>query len=543
MRGDARINIGGVARAHGIRGEVVIVTHDPDSETLGAVTTIWVGGVARTITKARDTHRGWLVAFEGIATRNDAELLRGQTVEIDRDQLELDDDDVLLADLIGCEVRRPDGSPWGTVAAVEAGDHQDLLVIHAGAMERLLPLVDEFVTSIDLDARVITVDPPEGLPESRAVERVKFTVVTLLPELIEPALGAGVVGRAREAGVIAVNCITPREFTHDKHRTVDDTPYGGGPGMVMKPEPLLAAIAKAGPGHRILLSPAGAPLTQARVRELAQLSHVVLVCGRYEGVDERVIETAIDEQLSIGDYVLSGGELGALVVIDAVSRLIPGVLGESTSADDESFSEGLLEYPQYTRPAELDGRPVPADPDLRQPRGDRGLAPAPGDATHGRAPARAVATVSADRGRSEGDAAAARSHAPRARPLPRRRSHRRGDHDVADELRHPRSRALVDDLRARRVSHHHAGDRASRQGRARRGVVARGRAGRASRACTRARAHRRLDRDRGRGHHRDAWPRPHDRRDLGQGDVVPRRAARAPRTSSSPKRPAILRRS
>ncbi len=231
---------------------------------------------------------------------------------------------------------------------------------------------------------------------------MRFTVVTILPELIEPSLAAGVVGRAREAGVIEVDTVNPRDFTHDRHRTVDDTPYGGGPGMVMKAEPLLAAIAKAceprPPGaqgrahgadadvlaqpqpdvstpessaestsappahkpHRILLSPSGTPLTQARVRELATKDHLVLVCGRYEGIDQRAIDLAIDEELSIGDYVLSGGELGALVIIDAVARLVPGVLGEPTSADDESFSAGLLEYPQYTRPQELDGHVVPS---------------------------------------------------------------------------------------------------------------------------------------------------------------------------------------
>jgi tRNA (guanine37-N1)-methyltransferase len=195
---------------------------------------------------------------------------------------------------------------------------------------------------------------------------MRFTVVTILPELIEPALAAGVVGRAREAGAITVDTVNPRDFTSDRHRTVDDTPYGGGPGMVMKPEPLLAAIARAtqpeasdaarsAPAHRILMTPAGAPLTQARVRELAALPHVVLVCGRYEGIDERVIELAIDEQLSIGDYVLSGGELAALVVIDAVARFVPGVLGEASSVDDESHSADLLEYPQYTRPLTLAG--------------------------------------------------------------------------------------------------------------------------------------------------------------------------------------------
>jgi len=190
---------------------------------------------------------------------------------------------------------------------------------------------------------------------------VKFTVVTILPELIEPALAAGVVGRAREAGTIEVATINPRDFTSDRHRTVDDTPYGGGPGMVMKAEPLLAAIATASqPAHRILLSPAGRPLTQARARELAQLPHLVLVCGRYEGIDERVIDEAIDEELSIGDYVLSGGELAALVVLDSVARLVPGVLGEPASADDESHAAGLLEYPQYTRPPRLGAREVPA---------------------------------------------------------------------------------------------------------------------------------------------------------------------------------------
>jgi tRNA (guanine37-N1)-methyltransferase len=191
---------------------------------------------------------------------------------------------------------------------------------------------------------------------------MRFTVVTILPELIEPALAAGVVGRARDAGAIAVATVNPRDFTSDRHRTVDDTPYGGGPGMVMKAEPLLAAIATAAPApgdaaapraHRILVTPAGTPLTQARVRELAALPHIVLVCGRYEGIDERVIELAIDEQLSIGDYVLSGGELAALVVIDAVARHVPGVLGESSSVEDESHSAGLLEYPQYTRPLVL----------------------------------------------------------------------------------------------------------------------------------------------------------------------------------------------
>ena len=164
MRGDPRIEIGRIARAHGIRGEVAIVTHDPESELLAGVVTLWIGGAERRVMGARGTHRGWLVQLEGVVTRNDAEALRGQLVEVDRSLLELGDGEVLLADLVGCRVVRPDGAPWGTIAAIEGG-MQDLLVIHDGEIERMLPLVDEFVTDIDLDNGVVTVDPPEGLPE------------------------------------------------------------------------------------------------------------------------------------------------------------------------------------------------------------------------------------------------------------------------------------------------------------------------------------------------------------------------------------------
>lgn len=199
---------------------------------------------------------------------------------------------------------------------------------------------------------------------------MRFTVVSIFPEMFGPFLDTGVLGRARGAGTIAVDFVNPRDFTTDRHRTVDDTPYGGGPGMVMKVEPVVAAIEAAassdseGQGgedrpHRILLAPAGAPLRQGRVRELATLPHIILVCGRYEGVDERVSELAIDEELSIGDFVMTGGELGAMAIIDAVSRYVPGVLGEATSTDEESFSDNLIEYPQYTRPAQFRGLAVP----------------------------------------------------------------------------------------------------------------------------------------------------------------------------------------
>jgi 16S rRNA processing protein RimM len=166
MRGDPRIEIGGIARAHGIRGEVVIVTHDPDSEILSRVDTIWVDGVEKKVLGARGTQRGWLVELEGVVTRNDAELLQGKQVAVDRDAIELEEGDVLLDDLIGCKVVLVDGRTWGTIAAVELGV-QDLLVIHDGDIERMLPMVDAFVKSIDVAAGVVTIDPPEGIPEHR----------------------------------------------------------------------------------------------------------------------------------------------------------------------------------------------------------------------------------------------------------------------------------------------------------------------------------------------------------------------------------------
>jgi tRNA (guanine37-N1)-methyltransferase len=183
--------------------------------------------------------------------------------------------------------------------------------------------------------------------------------------MIREALRHGVVGRAQQRGLIRVGTEDPRAHTADVHHTVDDRPYGGGPGMVMKPEPLGAAIAAAATrlpagSLRIALSVQGEPLKQGRVRELAGQPGLLLVAGRYEGIDERVLESEVDLELSIGDYVLSGGELPALVLIDALARQLPGALGDERSAQQDSFSAGLLDWPQYTRPEQYAGRAVPA---------------------------------------------------------------------------------------------------------------------------------------------------------------------------------------
>ncbi len=190
---------------------------------------------------------------------------------------------------------------------------------------------------------------------------MKIDVLTLFPGMFTGPLDESIVQRARTSGRLDLQLHNLRDYTHDRHRTVDDRPFGGGPGMLLKPEPIFEAVEhlRREDTRVVLMCPTGRVFTQARARELAALPHLLLLCGSYEGVDERVREALIHDELSIGDFVLTNGALPAMVVIDAVTRLLPGVLGDDHSAVDESFSHGLLEYPQYTRPAEFRGMKVP----------------------------------------------------------------------------------------------------------------------------------------------------------------------------------------
>lgn len=194
---------------------------------------------------------------------------------------------------------------------------------------------------------------------------LRVAVVTIFPEMFDALTGFGVSGRAVREGLIELKCWNPRDYASDRHRSVDDRPYGGGPGMVMSAPPLCAAIRAArgelGAQARVIyLSPQGVALRQQRVEALAQGGPLVLLAGRYEGVDERVIESEVDEEISLGDYVLSGGELPAMVLLDAMIRLLPGALGHDESARQDSFAQGLLDCPHYTRPEVFEGRTVPA---------------------------------------------------------------------------------------------------------------------------------------------------------------------------------------
>jgi tRNA (guanine37-N1)-methyltransferase len=190
---------------------------------------------------------------------------------------------------------------------------------------------------------------------------MEIDVLTLFPRIFEGPLDESILKRAQNKGLVAVRVHNLRDFTHDKHRVVDDKPYGGGPGMLMKPEPIFEAVEKFRREDScvVLMTPQGVPLTQSRAQKFSQAPHLVIICGHYEGVDERVREALVDEEVSIGDYVLTNGALAAAVFVDAVVRLVPGVLGDEQSANDDSFAAGLLEGPQYTRPPEFRGMSVP----------------------------------------------------------------------------------------------------------------------------------------------------------------------------------------
>jgi tRNA (guanine37-N1)-methyltransferase len=384
-----RIVVGRVTAPHGVRGAVTVesLTDDPSRFEPGARLTREGDGRPLTVQTASSTPRGLLVRFEEIATRGDAEALRGTYLEAPAPPRR--PGRYLWHEVVGTQVEDRSGASLGSVREILRAGGGEVAVVDGPSGELLVPLVRAFVPRfaprrgrmiVDTERLGLSGPPgkaretvgrarpanrarPKAGPKRRRPDRgtaaLEIDVLTLFPAMLEGPFAESIPGRVLAQGLATLRIRDLRRWGLGRHRSVDDYTFGGGAGMVMRPEPVAAALdeLRGTDTTVVLFDPAGARFDQALAHELAASRHLVLVCGRYEGVDER-IRGMVDREISIGDVVLSGGEPAAIVLIDAVLRLLPGAI-DATSVADESFSRGLLEYPQYTRPREFRGEAVP----------------------------------------------------------------------------------------------------------------------------------------------------------------------------------------
>lgn len=389
---DDLVALGIIRKAHGVRGEASVEswTNDPARfEDVSRCILVSPGrdeSVEREVESFRVHGSRVLLKFDGVDTPERVAELRDWTVEIPlSERRDLEEDEYWLDDLPGMRVSDAEGTSLGVIRSAAEGGGGILLEIEdPGGSSFEVPFVRAFFPVIDTEARTMVAELPEGIVDlERAVDagtsdrrpprrsrkraaapRFRIDVITIFPDMVRPFLQEGVIARAIEENVLEIRVHDLRDYTSDRHRVTDDAPYGGGAGMVMKAQPILEALdaiesEAADDPHVVYLSPQGRRLTHELAVELAERSHLVLLCGRYEGVDQRVIESRVDQEVSIGDLVVSGGEVPAMLLMDAVSRMVPGVVGDRNSVERDSFYNGLLDHPHYTRPASLNGMDVP----------------------------------------------------------------------------------------------------------------------------------------------------------------------------------------
>lgn len=388
---DDLVAIGRVIKPQGRKGEVLVEPLSDRPERFPGLRRAFLpapgGGLREVVVESFWPHKGRVVLkLGGVDSIDDAERLRGLELRIPESDLPaLPEGSYYHHQLIGLRATDGAGRDLGQVVSIwETGGEAPVLVLRGAEGETLVPLAAQVVPSIDLAAGRLRVELPghESAPEIAAgvspttqpaprAERqethapLRVDVVTIFPGMFPGTLGDGIMKRAQDAGLFELHVHDLRDFTSDKHRQVDDRAFGGGPGMVMKAEPFFRAVetlferGREAADALVLLSPRGRRFEQADAARLARMRHVVLLCGRYEGIDERVREGLQAEELSLGDFVLTGGEVAALAVIEAVVRLLPGALGDEDSAQHDSFSDGLLDWPHYTRPASVRGLNVP----------------------------------------------------------------------------------------------------------------------------------------------------------------------------------------
>jgi tRNA (guanine37-N1)-methyltransferase len=396
--GSGRIAVGIIRKAHGVHGEASVEPWTDSAERFGELKSVLLVSPDETglrqssIASWRAHGERVLVRFEGIDSPEDVREVRDWTVEIPESEAHpREEGEFFLHDLVGLRLIDAEGAERGTVAAAGEGGGGVLLTVERSDGRRFeVPFAAPICTGIDLPGKRMTVDLPSGLedleslacvedeplpelPASAIADRaaepaepsLRIDVVTIFPRMLDPLLAEGVVSRAVRAGLLRVKVWDLRESTSDRHRSTDDEAYGGGPGMVMLAEPVFRCFERicseqSGASPRVILtSPQGRPFDHETARRLSRERWLIFLCGRYEGLDERVRETLVHEELSVGDFVVSGGELPAMLMIDAIGRLVEGVVGNSESVAADSFFHGLLDHPHYTRPAEFRGLRVP----------------------------------------------------------------------------------------------------------------------------------------------------------------------------------------
>ena len=358
------LQVGAIANTHGIAGEVKVFPMTDDIKRFKKLKEVYLDtGKERKllhVVSCKFVKNQPVLRFKEFSNINEVEMYKRKGLFVTRDQaVPLEKDEYFIADLIGLSVIREDnGEVLGELTDVlQTGANDVYEVKMEDGKEVLLPAIRECIKNVDLQKGEITVHVMKGLLD-------EFHILTLFPEMVMDGLNTSIIGRAIEAGLLEINAVNIRDYSTNKHMKVDDYPYGGGAGLVMQPEPVYRAYKDLEKDMKkkprvVYLTPQGTTFHQEMAKELAKEEELVFLCGHYEGIDERVLEEIVTDYVSIGDYVLTGGELPAMVMIDSISRLVPGVLHNDDSAGDESFENGLLEYPQYTRPPVFLDKEVP----------------------------------------------------------------------------------------------------------------------------------------------------------------------------------------
>ena len=363
------LRVGVISSTHGVRGEVKVYPTTDDVNRFKKLKKVVLDTgreyLDLEISGVKFFKNQVILKFKGIDNINDIEKYKGKDLLVHReDAVALEDNENYVADLIDLKVVTDEGVVLGYLTEVMETGANDVYVVETeDGKELLLPAIRDCILDVDLDEEVMTVHILPGLFDQEG-NGMNFYILTLFPEMVMDGLNTSIIGRAVKNGLLSIEAVNIRDFAQNKHGQVDDYTYGGGAGLLMQAAPIYRAYEyiceKIGKKPRVIyLTPQGNVFNQGYAEEFSKEEDLIFLCGHYEGIDERVLEEIVTDYMSIGDYVLTGGELPSMVMIDAISRLVPGVLNKQASHEIESFHDNLLEYPQYTRPEEWHGKKVP----------------------------------------------------------------------------------------------------------------------------------------------------------------------------------------